>query len=161
MKIFVLALLVTASFACRETSVPMIDAADLKTEPAPTVRYTQSDIRKIRWIEGAWESTQPGRPVRQNFQFHPDNHLEISDIDDSAEPRTTMLTWHEGCYYLGENRDWVVTWIGEKDVRFEPTRPGKYPFTWTRFGENQWYHVSHRPDGDRPVLMQRISELQP
>lgn len=159
MKILVLALLLTSAFACRE--IPVATSDEIAAEEAPTVRYTKADIRKLRWISGAWESTQPGRPVKQNFQFTPDNALEISEIGDSATPTTTMLTWYEGRYYLGENREWVITWIGEKDVRFEPTRAGKYPFTWTRFGEDQWYHVSHTPRGDRPVLMQRIDGLQP
>lgn len=159
MKILVLVLLLTSAFACQETALPASDETGI--EAAPAVRYTQADIRKLRWINGAWESTQPGQPVRQNFQFTPDNSLEITEIGDSETPNTTMLTWYDGCYYLGENRDWVITWIGEKDVRFEPTHAGKHPFTWTRFGEDQWYHVSHTPSGDRPVLMQRIGELQP
>lgn len=159
MKIIVLALLFTTAFACRPTAQNA--PKEIVMEEAPVVRYKKADIRKLRWIKGAWESTQPGQPVRQNFQFSPDNTLEITEIGDSETPNSTMLTWYNGCYYLGENRDWVITWIGEKDVRFEPTRPGKNPFTWTRFGENQWYHVSHTPGGDRPVLMQRIGELQP
>ncbi len=128
---------------------------------APIVRYTQADIRKIRWIEGNWESTQLERPIKQHFQLSPDNSLEISETGNSSESFSTLLTWHEGCYYLGDNREWVVTWIGEKDVRFEPTRPGQNAFTWTRFGEDQWYHVSHTPRGDKPVLMQRIADVQP
>ncbi len=159
MKIIVLALLLCSAFACRDTSDSM--PADVEFEAAPIVRYTRADIQKLRWIRGAWESTQPERPIKQNFQFTPDNMLEIMEIGISGEPLSTLLNWHAGCYYLGDNRDWVVTWIGDKDVRFEPTRPGKTPFTWSRFGENQWYHVSHHTRGDRPVLMQRIGELQP
>ena len=159
MKIIVLALLLCSAFACREISDSA--PADVTFEAAPIVRYTQADIQKLRWIKGVWESTQPERPVKQNFQFTPDYALEIIETGTSGEPTSMLLTWHAGCYYLGDNRDWVVTWIGEKDVRFEPTRPGRNPFTWTRFGEDQWYHVTHSPRGDQPVLMQRIGELQP
>jgi hypothetical protein len=158
MKIIVLALLFCTAFACRE--IPNSIPADIEFEAAPIVRYTQGDIRKIRWIEGSWKSTQPEQPVKKNFQFSPDNSLDILEIGNSGA-FSTLLTWHAGCFYLGDNREWVVTWIGEKDVRFEPTRPGKNPFTWTRFGEDQWYHVTHSPRGDQPVLMQRIGELQP
>lgn len=159
MKIIVLALLLSSVFACREiaTSLP----ADVQFETAPLVRYTKADIQKIRWINGLWESTQPGKPVKQSFQLNSDNTLEIMDISISGASLSSLLAWHAGCYYLGDNREWVVTWIGEKDVRFEPTRPGYHAFTWTRFGDDQWYHVSHTPDGDRPVLMQRIGEMQP
>ncbi|MBL7783282.1 MAG: hypothetical protein JNM22_18775 [Saprospiraceae bacterium] len=162
MKILLLSLLLTASFACRQSAdLPVAAAAIQSTVTIPDVRYTQNDIRKLRWIEGAWESTQPGKPVRQSFHITDDFQLEINDISDQGEPASTMLSWYEGHFYLGENRDWVVTWIGEKDVRFDPVRPGKLPFTWTRFGENQWYHVSHHSEGDRPVLMQRTDEVQP
>ena len=158
MKILVLALLLSSVFACREVSDAI--PADIEFEVAPIVRYAQNDIRKLRWIEGAWESTQPQSPVKKNFEFNPDNSLEITDIGNSGDI-SSLLTWHEGCYYLGDNREWVVTWIGEKDVRFEPTRPGQNAFTWTRFGEDQWYHVSHTAQGDKPVLMQRTGGVQP
>ena len=159
MKILVLALLLCAAFACREVTRAI--PADIEFVAPPVVRYTKADIQKIHWIKGAWKSTQPEQAIQQNFQFHPDNTLEITEIGHTGGTLSSLLMWHEGCYYLGDNREWVVTWIGEKDVRFEPTRPGRDAFTWTRFGEDQWYHVSHQPRGDQPVLMHRIGGLQP
>ena len=72
-----------------------------------------------------------------------------------------VFSWQSGRYYYGQNRQWVVTWIGEKDIRFDPLSPGLEPMTWTRLNDNQWHLVRHNPGGDETILMERTNELQP
>lgn len=127
----------------------------------PNVRYTQTDVQKLNWLAGAWQGTEAGRTVRKLFQFHGNNMLEMLDMDNENGSSVSLFTWHEGRYYLGQNRRWVLTWIGDKDLRFDPMFPGAEPMTWTRLNDRQWHLVRHTPGGDEATLMERREEMQP
>jgi hypothetical protein len=162
MKIqFVAALLCLLTAACRQ--FPTAEELAPKSLPLPAAhtRYTQGDLKKLNWLSGFWQNAAGERKIRQGFLFHGDKTLEVMDLDGNSGTASFQLVWHDGRFYFGENREWVVTWIGEKDIRFDPTRPGKMPMTWTRHNENQWYQVRHTPRGDQALLMQRMEDMQP
>jgi hypothetical protein len=71
------------------------------------------------------------------------------------------LSWDNGRYYYGTSRQWVVTWIGEKDIRLDPVKPGLSPMTWTRLHDDRWHLVRHTPGKDETVIMERANEMQP
>lgn len=130
-------------------------------ENATFARYDRSDIRKMQWLAGIWKGEEAGRIVRQSFQFHNDNALEIIRMEGNGDMVSLLFTWQDGRYYYGQSRQWVVTWIGDKDIRFDPLTPGKEPMTWTRLNDDKWHLVRHMPGGDETTVMERTNDMQP
>lgn len=146
--------------ACR-SNPQFREEAYLTLPTLPSVRYEQADVQKLGWLAGAWQGTEAGRSIRKLFQFHDDNTLEILDFDTRYGSTSCILTWHEGHYYVGPNRQWVIAWIGEKDVRLEPAVAGVEAMTWTRINDHQWHLIRHTSDGDEATLLERRENLQP
>lgn len=139
------------------------DITDIIALPENTslVSYDHSAIQKMQWLAGIWKGEEAGRTVRQSFQFHNNKALEIIKIEGNGDMVSLLFTWQDGRYYYGQNRQWVVTWIGDKDVRFDPRVPGLDPMTWTRLNDNSWHLVRHTPGGDETTVMERTNEMQP
>lgn len=146
-------------FACQTTQLPTDELA--LAESAAHIHYTPSDMKKMQWLAGAWKGEEKGRSVRQLFQFHGNASLEILCADTDNNWSSCAFTWHDGRFYFGQYRQWVVTWIGDKDVRFDPVRPGLESMTWTRLSDQKWHKVVHTATGDETVVMQRTDEMQP
>ena len=143
-------------FACQNT--PLASDETLLENPVSEVRYEPADIQKMRWLAGAWKC-----PTNtQTFLFHGGNSLEIMLLNKNGGTENFYLIWDNKRYYYGASRQWVVTWIGEKDVRLDPVKPGLSPMTWTRLNDNQWHLVRHNTSGkDETVIMERANEMQP
>ncbi|MCW5922464.1 MAG: hypothetical protein KIS77_08975 [Saprospiraceae bacterium] len=148
-------LFLLALFACQNTPPPSDET--LPEKPVSEVRYQPSDVQKMRWLAGAWKSSANN----QTFLFHGGNSLEIMLSSKTGGADNFYLTWNDGRYYYGANRQWVVTWIGEKDVRLDPVKPNLLPMTWTRLNDDRWHLVRHTPDKDEAVVMERANEMQP
>lgn len=147
--------------ACRNQFPEDITDVIAMPENASLARYDRSSLQKLQWLAGVWKGDENGRSVRQSFQFHDNNALEIIQMEANGDMVSLVFSWQSGRYYYGQNRQWVVTWIGEKDIRFDPLSPGLEPMTWTRLNDNQWHLVRHNPGGDETILMERTNELQP
>lgn len=139
-------------FACQNTP-PAADEI-IPPEEEFSVRYSPSDLQKMYWLAGSWK----GGEIRQSFQFHGGNALEILLLEKGGKMETRSFTWHDGRYYYGQ---WVVTWIGEKDVRLDPVQPGLMPMTWTRLNDRKWHLVRHSPQGDEITVMESANEIHP
>lgn len=146
-------------FAC-QTTQPQTEMI-MPAEKIAQIRYSPADVQKMRWLAGIWKGEEAGRVVRQSFQFHTGNALEVIRMEGNGDMASLVFSWHDGRYYYGQNRQWVVTWIGDKDVRFDPLVPGTDPMTWTRLNDNQWHVVRHVAGGDETTLMERAEEMQP
>ena len=144
-------------FACQNAVPPTDDSEIIAHENTLPVRYSPSDIQKMHWLAGAWK----GAAIRQSFQFHGGDSLEILLLGKDGKTSISSFVWENGRYYYGQYRQWVVTWIGEKDVRFDPLRPGLTPMTWTRLSDQKWHFVKHLPGGDDITVMERVYEMQP
>lgn len=142
-------------FACQNTP-PSTDEF-FPPEEEFSVRYSSSDLQKMHWLAGVWKSPTNS----QMFLFHGGNSLEIMLSNKNGGTENFYLAWNDGRYYYGQNRQWVVTWIGEKDVRLDPLQPGLSPMTWTRLNGQQWHLVRHLPNGDEVTVMESVNEMQP
>ncbi|GAB4496967.1 MAG: hypothetical protein OHK0019_29660 [Saprospiraceae bacterium] len=142
-------------FACQNT--PPTSDETLPENLVSKVRYQQSDVQKMNWLAGAWK----GPTSSQTFLFHGGNSLKIMLLNKNGETENFHLAWDDGRYYYGISRQWVVTWIGEKDVRLDPVKPGFAPMTWTRLNDKRWCLVRHTPDKDETFIMERANEMQP
>lgn len=161
MKTFASLLLICSVIACRQ--IPQAaDIIDPKSaEVLSRARYDEADLYKLGWLAGAWKGEEGGNQIQLLFQFHGENMLEVMEFGKPHGANSTFLSWSEGYYYLGENRDWKIVWIGEKDVRFEPARSGRSAMTWTRLSDNTWYRIHHLPSGDQAMRMERTENMQP
>ncbi len=130
-------------------------------EEAPAVRYKPSSLQKLQWLAGIWKGEESGNTIRWSFQFHNDQMLEVICSKENGEMDACTFSWYQGSYYYGADRRWVVTWIGEKDIRFDPVQSDDSPMTWTRLNDRQWHIIRHTPAGDKATLMERTDEMQP
>jgi hypothetical protein len=146
-------------FACQSPQPPMDET--ILSENAFFANYPPSDLQKMRWLAGSWKGVEFGKPIRQSFQFHGGNALEILSLYKDGEQETFSFAWHEGRYYYGRYRQWVVTWIGEKAVRLDPIQSGLSPMTWTRLNDKKWHLVRHAPGGDEVTVMENAEEMHP
>ena len=159
MRHLLLLVFLCTTIACKELPLPLQAESNIVL---PQVRYTPSDLRKLSWLAGAWQGTDGNKTLRQLFLFHDSNTLEVMDLSAGSGSASSFFVWSVGRYYFGPNRDWVVTWIGEKDVRFDPARAGVQPMSWVRQNDRQWHLVRHAPNGStQEVLMERREEMQP
>lgn len=160
----ILALLLAAATllpACQTTEMP--DAL-MTIVPPPHRNYEQSAAQKMNWLAGLWQSDTERSPMRLLFQFHQTNVLEVADLSaNSCNSVAGWLVWQNGRYYFGESRQWVVTWIGEKDLRLDPAQPGNgvQPMSWVRQSDERWLLVRHLRSGDEVTAMQRVGGSQP
>ena len=146
--------------SCRQLPEDITDIISLP-ENASRANYERSALQKMQWLSGIWKGEEAGRGVRQSFQFHNDNALEIIRMEGNGDMVSLLFTWQNGRYYYGQNRQWAVTWIGEKDIRFDPLTSGLESMTWTRLNDHQWHLVRHAPEGDETTVMERTNEMQP
>lgn len=161
MKIFALLFAIAALLpACQTTEMP--DALTT-TVPPPHRTYEQRDAQKMQWLAGMWQTAADRSPMRLLFQFHQQNALEVADLSASSSPVSGWLVWQNGRYYFGESRQWVVTWIGEKDLRLDPAQPGStvQPMSWVRQNADRWLLVRHLRSGDEVTTMERAGGSQP
>lgn len=158
-----LLLLLLLAFAASCSNKLPEDITDIIAMPenASLARYDRTALQKVHWLAGIWKGEEAGRAVRQSFQFHDNNSLEIIRMEGNGDMVSLLFTWQNGRYYYGQNRQWAVTWIGEKDIRFDPLAPGLEPMTWTRLNDEQWHLVRHAPGGDETTVMERAQEMQP
>ncbi len=122
--------------------------------PSNNITYTAGDLRKLNWLAGDWATTGKSKQ-RLLYMFHGTERLEVMDLRDSDSDMASWFTWRDGRYYFGKNQQWVVTWIGNKDIRFDPVQPNVDAMTWTRQGNEKWYCVKHRASGDQVLLFER------
>lgn len=151
----------TLMLACRQLPPEDFTSIISLPENSSLARYNRSALQKMQWLAGVWKGEEAGRVVRQSFQFHDDNSLEIIRMEGNGDLVSFLFTWSNGRYYFGANRQWAVTWIGEKDVRFDPLVAGLEPMTWTRLNDTQWHLVRHAPGGDETTVMERTEGMQP
>ena len=81
--------------------------------------------------------------------------LEVTPQEGSNQKASMFFSWKDGHYYYGQNRQWIVRWISEKNIRFDPLVPGLKPMTWSRVHDNEWHLVRHNDGGDEVIVMER------
>lgn len=126
--------------------------------PQPT--YNRSALQKMKWMAGAWKGETAGRVIEQTFLFHTDQLLEVFQSAGNGNTASQFFLWKDGKYFYGQQQQWMVTWIGEKDIRFDPVASGVKPMTWTRLNDKKWHLIRHAPKGDETIVMERMGDIQ-
>jgi len=115
-----------------------------EVEPVPYhAQYDRSALRNLKWLTGEWKGKAGGQVLEQQFLFHTDHILEVTKTVDGNQKAAQFVIWKDGHYYFGQNRQWVVTWISAKNIRFDPLVPGLKPMTWSRVNADKWHLLRH------------------
>lgn len=117
--------------------------------------YDRSALQNLKWLAGAWKCTESGHDLTQSFLFHTPQILEVSTTEAGTQKATQYFSWKDGHYYYGQSRQWILTWISDKNIRFDPTVPGLQPMTWSRVHQNEWHLIRHTDKGDETTIMVR------
>lgn len=156
-----LVLFFASLLACRHLPPEDVLSVIGLPENSSLARYEPSALQKMQWLAGIWQGREAGRTVRQSFQFHDGKTLEIIRMQGNGDMASQLFEWYKDRYYFGQNRQWAVTWIGEKDVRFDPVVAGLESMTWTRLNDDTWHLVRHTPEGDETTVMERTEGMHP
>lgn len=146
-----LMLLFALHSACRPSSNESEIAA---VEAITPDCYPAEAWQKMTWLAGEWRGTDAGQVLQQSFEMYSDKHLMLHQLL-GGKTSIQGFVWKNGHYFFGQNQQWIVTWIGEKDIRFDSTRPHVSPMTWTRINAETWHLIRHNPQGDHTVVMER------
>lgn len=117
--------------------------------------YDRAALKNLKWLEGEWKGKASGRSLKLSFLFHTDQMLEVTPQEGSTQKASMFFSWKDGHYYYGQNRQWIVRWISEKNIRFEPLVPDLKPMTWSRVHDNEWHLLRHNDGGDEVIVMER------
>ncbi|MBL7807440.1 MAG: hypothetical protein JNN28_06490 [Saprospiraceae bacterium] len=148
-------------WSCKETPAAPVTPGDPNNPP----KYTKSDLKKLRWIEGNWRSDVEGPGFYQLYTFSSDTSLNIlsyqfNGTDTSANTLNTVY-WTNDHIYLGPYKEWVAVLLTENAIQLSPTRPGWHTISWT-FDEKKgtWVAEHKRPDFVRTIKMKRHAPLE-
>lgn len=155
--LFVFSLALLAS--CSNQLPEGITDPTLVEEEVYHAQYDRSALLHLKWLAGDWKGKEAGRETKQSFLFHTNVMLEVMQTEGDNQKASQFFSWKDGHYYYGQNRQYIVTWMSEKNIRFDPLVPGLKPMTWSRVHENEWHLLRHTDKGDETIVMERISEL--
>ncbi len=155
----ILAIAMIGTMSCRQVSVNQTAHEIYATHEhdAMPAKYDISRFEKMRWLGGSWNAVTNG--VKTNLSIHigQDNSLVAHRSSSDALANTQALFWQNEKYYFGADREWVVTWIGDKDIRFDAAKPGVFAMTWTKKNDGEWCMIQHTPNGDQLTLFSKCT----
>ena len=121
-------------------------------------RFDLGALQQVRWLQGAWKGKNGGHDLQESIRFIAGQGMEITTEDGSV--KTAMhFNWKNGHFFYGENRQWLVTWISDKNIHFDPLAPGLKPMTWSKVSDNTWHFILHGEKNDEIIEMIRCGEL--
>ncbi len=122
-------------------------------------QYDRAALQNLKWLAGSWKGKTNGKETGLSFLFHTNQMLEVMTTEGDNLKASQYFSWKDGHYYYGQNRQWIVTWISEKNIRFDPVVPGLKPMTWSRVHETEWHLLLHTESGDEVTVMERTDEM--
>lgn len=137
------------------------NGTEFKAFEAPVyhAQYDRSALQNLKWLAGEWKGKGNGKETALSFLFHTNHLLEVLQSESGNLKASQFFSWKDGHYYFGQNRQWIITWISDKNIRFDPVVPGLKPMTWSRVHENEWHLLKHSDSGDEVTVMKRTDEM--
>ncbi len=155
LPLFLLALIASCA---NPLQVSIAEAPVAQPEPYHS-QYDRSALQSLKWLTGTWKGKESGQVIKQSFLFHTENMLEVTPTEGNSQKAAQYFIWKDGRYYYGQNRQWMVTWMSEKNIRFDPLAPGLKPMTWSRLNDDKWHLIRHESTGDEIIVMERVDEV--
>ena len=104
--------------------------------------YKKADLKKIKWIEGKWKGIYQGKPFYEIYEFINDTTLRITSYEwdgkDSSKSSRSFVYWKDGSYYLGDEMNYKVTNISDKEIKMLPNHKANNDILWKYNSNNSW-----------------------
>lgn len=116
-----------------------------QSQPTPK-RISTSDLKRLRWIEGAWRGTgDVEKPFFERYHFENNSTLVVESFTDetlSKVDEVTRFELRDGQFgNWGEGARWVATELDDNSITFSPVARARNTFRWERQSENIWKAV--------------------
>jgi len=139
----------SASSAPRGATADSARVAPPPADPGPidpppvAARLAASDLRALRWIEGAWRGTGDGQaPFYERYRFVDDSTLDVESFADSTLAKATDVTRYalRGGRFAneGSGAQWVAVSRDGSAISFAPVRGARNSFTWRPESRDLW-----------------------
>ena len=135
-------------------AVSALALADVAAQqPAAQTRFTERDFARLKWIEGRWKGSGPGKPFYETYRMTSATKLESQSFADEsfATPTGNGSVYLEGDRILHESgaSQWIAVRLTNASIEFDPLRNASNSFVWTRTSADAWTAVlkmKGRPD---------------
>jgi hypothetical protein len=145
------ALLVLMFTACQRSH-------DAQSNRSVATNFTNADIAKLRWIEGAWRGSGVDQaPFFERYRFENATTLAVDTFPDEKLDKVEDTARFELKNGQFGNGSYVASSIDDKGISFEPVT-AKNSFRWERVSDNEWKATLNWVEGDKP--RERIYKME-
>jgi hypothetical protein len=128
-------------------------------------RVTADELKKLRWIEGAWRGTgDVEEPFFERYRFESETTLAVESFKDQTLGKADDVTRFElrdGVFgNWGEGARWAATELGEGSVTFSPVAKARNTFRWQRESADVWKAVLDYPASEGKPARQRVYRME-
>jgi hypothetical protein len=133
-------------------------------QPQPA-RVTPDDLRKLRWIEGAWRGTgDVEKPFYERYRFESETTLAVESFKDETLKESDDVTRFElrdGQFgKFGTGARWVATALDENSITFEPVAVARNSFRWERESQDVWKATLDWPAAEGKPARRRVYRME-
>ena len=135
-------------------------------QPAPQPqRISADDLKKLRWIEGAWRGTgDVDKPFFERYRFESETTLAVESFTDETLGKTDDVTRFElrdGVFgNRGDGARWAATELDDNSVTFSPVAKARNTFRWQRESADVWKAVLDYPASEGKPARQRVYRME-
>jgi hypothetical protein len=131
---------------------------DAQSNRSVATNFTNADIAKLRWIEGAWRGSGVDQsPFFERYRFENATTLAVDTFPDEKLDKVEDTARFELKNGQFGNGSYVASSIDDKGISFEPVT-AKNSFRWERVSENEWKATLNWVEGDKP--RERIYKME-
>jgi hypothetical protein len=150
--------------AQQQSSAAQPPNAPPTTAPQPK-RVTADDLKKLRWIEGAWRGMGDAQePFFERYRFENDTTLAVESFKDETLSKSDDVTRFElkdGVFGGGgDGARWAATGLDDNSVTFSPVAKARNTFRWQRESADVWKAVLDYPAGGDKPARQRVYRME-
>jgi hypothetical protein len=146
-------------------STPQQQTSSQQQQASQPKRVTASDLKKLRWIEGAWRGTgDVEEPFFERYRFENETTLAVESFKDQTLSKADDVTKFElidGVFgNRGEGSRWAATELDDNSITFSPVAKARNTFRWQRESANVWKAVIDYPASDGKPARQRVYRME-
>jgi hypothetical protein len=128
-------------------------------------RVSADDLKKLRWIEGAWRGTgDVEKPFFERYRFENETTLAVESFPDETLGKTddvTRFELKEGVFGNGgDGSRWAATELDDNSVTFSPVAKARNTFRWQRESADVWKAVLDYPASEGKPARQRVYRME-
>ena len=131
------------------------NAAQQRTQPMPSNKFTKDDVAKLKWIEGSWKGMDGDNAFYERYKIDGDAMIvEELNADGSVNGPPGRYELKDGEFGKGEgDLRSAASEIGDVFVQFVPGRESKgNMYRFERKGPDSWQATLEWPaTGDKPA----------